>query len=252
MGGGGWERRRKSSVEIHSGRKQTRNRLSRGERGRTGFLKTPVELSHTRPRPDALFKCVQLENALVLWRIRLPVGLEGDFTAFAGLGYSHSFCLFSPLPRAISSARFAVAASRGRETSFFFRGTPHDAHGLIALHGVTRSYFLPFYAVSRREMFVSSVGRRQPRATSYRWFGVSSRALSFSPKASRYSFQVARAACRKSLKAVSTLPPWVTKRGLQTLGLEGEKSFLDNVIAIAVCSGKIWLIDQFVDLLYVI
>lgn len=128
MGGGGWERRRKSSVEIHSGRKQTRNRLSRGERGRTGFLKTPVELSHTRPRPDALFKCVQLENALVLWRIRLPVGLEGDFTAFAGLGYSHSFCLFSPLPRAISSApgergsaRFAVAASRGRETSFFFQ-----------------------------------------------------------------------------------------------------------------------------------
>lgn len=152
-----------------------------------------------------------------------------------------------PLPHAISSApgergsaRFAVAASRGRETSFFFfRGTPHDAHGLIALHGVTRSYFLPFYAVSRREMFVSSVGRRQPRATPYRWFGVSSRALSFSPKASRYSFQVARASCRNSLKAASTLPPWVTKRGLQTLGLEGEKSFSDNVITIAVCSGKI-------------
>lgn len=135
---------------------------------------------------------------------------------------------------------------------FFFRGTPHDAHGLIALHGVTRSYFLPFYAVSRREMFVSSVGRRQPRATPYRWFGVSSRALSFYPKASRYSFQVARASCRNSLKAASTLPPWVTKRALQTLGLEGEKSFSDNVITIAVCSGKIWLIDEFVDLLYAI
>lgn len=131
------------------------------------------------------------------------------------------------------------ARERNFLSFFFFRGTPHDAHGLIALHGVTRSYFLPFYAVSRREMFVSSVGRRQPRATPYRWFGVSSRALSFSPKASRYSFQVARAACRNSLKAASTLPPWVTKRGLLTLGLEGEKSFLDNVIKIAVCSGKI-------------
>lgn len=127
---------------------------SSGQRGRAGFLKTPVELSHTRAASRCTFqvrpagKCPRPPAGFVF---HSPLGRKRDFMAFARLFplSLFRFLLFSRYLGVRESARIREA----EELFFFFLScnSAHDAHGLIALDGVTRSYFLPFYArITRR------------------------------------------------------------------------------------------------------
>lgn len=177
---------------------------SNGQRGRAGFLKTPVELSHTRAASRCTFqvrpagKCPRPPAGFVF---HSPLGRKRDFMAFARLfplSLSLSFS-FPPL-LAISRSQGKRENSRGGRTFLFFffvqlraRCTRFDSAGWsypLILSALLR----PYHPEEKRSFLL--VGRRQPRGTPLIFAAVSP------PRRKRlYSFQVARDTLRGSVSA---------------------------------------------------